>query len=61
MLCALILSTLTLMISGLPAALYGRLTGNPQAPGVGVVWIACAVLVSLPAIPNVLAALGLGG
>lgn len=56
---SLILSTLTLMISGVPSALYGRLSANPNAQVAGLIWIAGAILLTLPALPNVLRALGL--
>ena len=55
---ALILSTLTLMTSGVPAALYERLA-KPEKPSVtGMIWLAGAALLTLPAVPNVLHALG---
>lgn len=60
MLSALILSTLTLMAAGVPAALYGRLAGDGNAPAVGYIWVAATILLTLPALPNILAALGLG-
>ena len=55
---ALILSTLTLMIAGVPAALYERLAGEPKSTITGTIWLAGVVLLTLPAIPNVLKALG---
>lgn len=55
---SLILSTLTLMISGVPSALYGRLSANPNAQVASLIWIAGAILLTLPALPNVLRALG---
>jgi hypothetical protein len=58
MLSALILSTLTLMISGVPAALYARLSSAPRPTVSALIWIAGAVLLTLPALPNVLRALG---
>jgi hypothetical protein len=56
---SLILSTLTLMIAGVPSALYTRLSANPSAQIAGLIWIAGAILLTLPALPNVLRALGL--
>lgn len=56
---ALILSTLTIMLAGVPAALYEGLV-HPARPSVaGLIWLAGAVLLTLPALPNVLRALGL--
>ena len=53
---ALILSTLTLMVSGVPAALYERLSSAPPRRRTDLVL--GAVLLTLPALPNVLRALG---
>jgi hypothetical protein len=58
MLSALILSTLTIMVSGVPAALYARLSSAPRPAVSGLIWIAGAALLTLPAVPNVLRALG---
>ena len=57
---ALILSTLTLMAAGVPAALYERLSKTPSPLGVAAIWLAGAVLLTLPAVPNILLALSLG-
>jgi len=56
---ALILSTLTLMLSGVPAALYQRLSGSANTTIGSAIWFAGAALLTLPAVPNVLRALGL--
>ena len=56
---ALILSTLTLMLAGVPAALYQRLSGNANMMIASAIWFAGAALLTLPAVPNVLRALGL--
>ena len=58
---ALILSTLTIMVSGVPAALYQRLSAaaNPQVAG--VIWLIGAAFLTLPAVPNVMRALGFAG
>ncbi len=62
MLSSLILATLTLMIAGVPAALYERLAGGGQSSFVsGLIWLAGVVALTLPAMPNILKALGLGG
>lgn len=55
---ALILSTLTLMVAGVPAALYERLAGAARPTVTAAIWLAGAVLLTLPAVPNVLRALG---
>jgi hypothetical protein len=56
---ALILSTITIMLAGVPAALYERLSSTPRPIAAGLIWLTCAVLLTLPALPNVLRALGL--
>lgn len=58
---ALILSTLTIMVAGVPAALYERFAGTPRGTVTAAIWLAGAVLLTLPAIPNVLRALGVSG
>ena len=58
MLSALILSTLTVMVSGVPAALYQRLSTAPRPMVHGLFWIVGAIVLTLPALPNVLRALG---
>ena len=56
---ALILSTLTLMLTGIPAALYERARSLEETDTTSaLIWLAGAVLVTLPAIPNILRALG---
>ena len=57
---ALILSTLTIMLAGVPAALYERWSAAPKPVVVSSIWLAVTVLLTLPAIPNVLRALGGG-
>jgi hypothetical protein len=60
LLSSLIVSTLTLMIAGLPAALYERVTGAQETGAVSsAVWFAAALLLTLPAVPNIVKALGL--
>ncbi len=58
MLSALILSTLTIMVSGIPAALYERRSSAPKPAITGLIWILGVVLLTLPALPNVLRARG---
>jgi hypothetical protein len=60
MLCSLIVSTLTLMIGGVPAALYERIvSGGRSTPLSGLLWLAGVLVLTLPALPNILKALGL--
>jgi hypothetical protein len=56
---ALILSTLTLMVAGVPAALYERFIGAARPMVTAAIWLAGVILLTLPAVPNVLRALGL--
>ncbi len=56
---ALILSTFTIMVSGVPAALYERLGGGDNPALTTSLWLAGALVLTLPALPNVLKALGL--
>lgn len=61
MLSSLILATMTLMIGGVPAALYERLAGGGQSSFTsGLIWLGGVLVLTLPAIPNILKALGLG-
>lgn len=47
----LIVAIATLMLSGVPAALFERLRGQRESTSESMlVWLACAVLLSLPAI-----------
>lgn len=55
---ALILSTLTIMVAGVPAALYERFVAEAKPATVGLIWLTGTVLLTLPAIPNVMRALG---
>lgn len=57
MVSALVLSTLTIMLSGVPAALYERLARQPSGFVAGLIWIGAAALLAAPAIPNVIRAL----
>ena len=59
--CSLIVSTFTLMLGGVPAALYERLSGDGKSSSVsGLIWLAAVAILTLPALPNILNALGLG-
>jgi hypothetical protein len=56
---SLLLATLYLMLSGVPAAVYERFTGQVE-PGVAsrIIWLATMALMTLPSLPFVLRALG---
>lgn len=58
---SILLSTLTLMVAGVPAALVERLRGkreSDEAPA--MLWFAGTVILALPALPSILRALGFG-
>lgn len=57
---ALILSTLTIMAAGVPAALYERLSMRPQGIVGALIWLGCAAFLTLPALPNITRALSGG-
>jgi hypothetical protein len=54
---SLIVSTLTVMASGVPAALYERSYGQAGPGFTGLIWAGTAVLLTLPAVPNIMRAL----
>jgi hypothetical protein len=58
---SLLLSTLYLMVSGVAAAVYERLTGQTQ-PGFAarLIWLMAMGVMTLPSLPFVLKALGFG-
>lgn len=58
MLSSIIFATLTLMVAGVPAALYERAKGPEGGAVAGLIWIAAAAVLTLPAIPNALKTLG---
>src|SRR5688500_5090517 len=58
MLSALILSTLTIMLAGVPSALYERLIPAARPAAVGLIWLSGVILLSVPALPTVFRALG---
>jgi hypothetical protein len=59
---SLILSTLTLMVAGVPAALFERLASDGKSSFTsGLIWLAGVILLTFPALPNILKALGIGG
>lgn len=55
---ALILSTLTIMVAGVPAAIHERIGKGANPAMTASLWIAGALLLTLPALPNVMVALG---
>jgi hypothetical protein len=60
LLSSLLVSTLTLMLAGVPAALYERRADNSKSSRTsGLIWLAAAVLLALPALPNLVKAIGL--
>jgi hypothetical protein len=59
---SLILSTLTMMAAGVPAALYERLASDGKSSFTsGLIWLAGMIVLTLPALPNIFKALGAGG
>lgn len=56
---ALILSTLTIMVSGVPAAIHERISGGANPALTTSLWLAGALVLTVPALPNVMLALGL--
>jgi hypothetical protein len=53
---SLVVSTLTLMIAGVPAALYERATASEDSNTVSMwIWLAGVLLLALPALQNALA------
>ncbi|MCO5146457.1 MAG: hypothetical protein M9895_09825 [Aquamicrobium sp.] len=56
---ALILSTLTIMVPGVPAAIHERISGGANPALTTSLWLAGALVLTVPALPNVMLALGL--
>jgi hypothetical protein len=49
------------MLGGVPAALYERFSGEGKSTAVsGLVWLVAVAVLTVPALPNILNALGLG-
>lgn len=59
LLSSLIVATLTLMLGGVPAALCERFTGREQSAMSGYIWLACVIVLTVPAIPGIMKALGM--
>jgi hypothetical protein len=57
---SLILSTLTVMASGIPAALYESRAGRGISGKAGLIWVGAAFLLTLPAMPNMMRVLAAG-
>lgn len=48
---ALMLSTITVMLAGIPAAIFERVTGRKETDAVSLgIWLAGAILLSIPAL-----------
>ncbi|MGE0238227.1 MAG: hypothetical protein AB7F09_24970 [Parvibaculaceae bacterium] len=58
LLSSLIVATLTLMIGGVPAALYERFARREGSAMSGYLWLAAVIVLTLPAIPGLLRAMG---
>ena len=57
---SLILSTLTIMAAGVPAALYERLSTQAKPIVVASIWLVGTIMLTLPALPNIVTALSQG-
>jgi predicted membrane channel-forming protein YqfA (hemolysin III family) len=48
---SLMLSTLTVMAAGIPAAIFERVTGRKESDEVSLyIWLGCSILLSIPAL-----------
>lgn len=56
---SLIVATLTLMLGGVPAALYERFTRRGQTSMSGYLWLAGVLVLTLPSLPGIMKALGM--
>jgi hypothetical protein len=53
MLSSLIMATLTIMLAGVPAAIYERVRGETESSNASMwIWLSCTLILSLPAIQN---------
>ena len=58
LLSSLLVATFTLMIAGVPAALYERLSGTEDSDAVSMgIWLLGVLILTAPAVANMLAAL----
>jgi hypothetical protein len=57
---SLILSSVMLMVTGVPAALYERLTGRAATDLTSsLIWLVCMVIATIPTLPAILVVLGM--
>ncbi len=50
---SLALSTLTIMLAGIPAAIFERLTGRTETDGASLyIWLGATILLTIPALLN---------
>jgi hypothetical protein len=59
MLSSLLISTLTLMLGGVPAAIYERFSGKKSDFISGLIWLIGVALLTFPAMGNITKALGI--
>ncbi len=58
MMASLIVSTLTIMVAGVPAAIYERFAGSDGTDTISAwIWLSCTALLSVPAINRVFSVL----
>jgi hypothetical protein len=56
---SMLVSTGTLILSGIPAALYERFTGKTDSDAMSMwIWVACAALLAAPGLINMLSIAG---
>jgi hypothetical protein len=58
---SLIVSTVTLMLGGVPAAIYERITGRKSDFISGLIWLVGVAVLTFPATGNIMKALGFNG
>jgi hypothetical protein len=59
---SLIMSSVMLMATGVPAALYERMTGQQRTGEVSAaIWLACMAVATIPSLPSLAAVLRGGG
>jgi len=56
---SLLISTMTLMIAGVPAAIYERVTSTPQSSFISMgIWLLCAAVLTIPSIGTLAKVMG---
>ena len=56
---SLLISTMTLMVAGVPAAIYERVTGVPQSTFISMgIWLLCAAVLTMPSIGTLAKVMG---